>query len=816
MKAILSALLLLLCLNALGQTGLKNSTAPGTISGIITAKNNGMPVDGAVIILKKLNDSLFSKSTSSDKFGAFKFSNITSGSYTIGVKYVGYKDYNNGEILIDDVNISINLPAIRLDVADHNLNEVVIKSQRKAYTEQKIDRIIVNVDQLLSNTGVSAVEVLSNAPGVELIDNTLSLRGKQGVTIYIDGRQTFLTGTELVNYLNALPSGSIDKLELMPNPPVKYHVKGNSGVINIITKKNRTNGFNGNLAASYGQGRYSKSNYSLNLNYKTDKIYFSSDFAYFSKNNYFKMVRKRVFHFTDQSENYMIDQDNFETSNERSTHYKLGLDVLLDTNNKVGLIVDGMTSPYRENGNYFLQFSQMLPDSMIHTLSELTHHTRHVTLNFYYEHKFKRAGENIRIDADYLNYQKNALQVLNSNTYLPKSALLFSDYNLLTQTPFRATVYSLKSDYETKVLYRIKLSAGLQSVYSKRISKALYFNTPGIINDSLTNSSTYVEHINSAYISLDREWKKFSLSIGLRFENNSSYTEQFNSAGNSYQRVRSTNNVLFPKLYLLYKLDVAAVNTLNFSFGSQISRPGYSSLNPFAFYFDRYTILQGNAALQPERSINFDLSFSHAGAFTLGATFSKGKNKIIPYYYISGQSLVNTSFNVPNTYDFVVYTTGGLDIFKWWRANLFNELSNLSVKGVIAGNDLLNNSVLTYRLSGNNQFKLSKSWNVELSGNYRTKMTLGQGYYLPIWRINASLQKKIFEGKGTITLSGADVFHSWKIRRNIAVNNANIAMENQNDTQQLNLAFSYRFGLSGKPSSNKSGLKTERNRAGVN
>lgn len=811
MKVILSALWLLLCLNVTAQ----NIEGKGTITATIVMTSSGQPIEGALINIRKSGDSTFSKTISSDKLGSFKFDNLSSGTYSITVNHIGYQEYRSGLLVINTVNFNINLNQIKLSVEAHQLKEVVITS-KKAYTEQKIDRTIVNVSQLLSNTGVNAVEVLNNAPGVDVSDDGISLRGKQGVTIYIDGRQTFLDGQQLLNYLKSLPSGTIEKLELMPIPPAKYHVEGGGGLINIITKKNKTDGLNGSFSATRGQGRYSKSNYNLNLNYKTGRINFFGNVGYSSNNSYFKVQRNRVFNFTDPVNNYSIYQDNFETSNTRSTNYKAGFDAEIDTNTSAGIVVDGLISPYREGGDYLLQFNHTLPDSLVKTQSHLIRHTDDVALNLYYQHKFKKEGENIRIDADYLNYSDNADQQLNSDTYLPNQSTLFSNYKLTTKNPFKANVYSLKADYETKTVASIGVSAGVQAIYSKRNSNGIYFNGAGAQNDSLTSSNSYDEHINAAYISLNKELKNFTIEAGLRFENSSSNARQYNYAGTPYQPLQITYNNLFPKLYAYYKLDSAAVNTFNFSFEAGVNRPDYSSLNPFAFYFDRYTNFRGNASLLPERTMDFDLSFTHSGRLTVGASFSRGKNTIVQYYYVDGQSLVWTSVNVPKRHNIAIYSTVNVPIFKWWTANLFTQLSDRTFSGLISGSSLLDSRKLVFQLSGNNQFKFSKGWSAELSGAYRTKNTIGQGYYLPIYRLNTSLQKKLLKGKGTITLSGLDILHSWKIKREVGLNNALLTSTNFNDTRQVNLTFAYRFGIESKKRTNKSGLQTERDRAGVN
>ena len=812
MKAILLALWLLLCLKLSAQ----NINATGIITGSVSSKETGLPVDGATAILKKDRDTMFSKLSFTNKSGVFKFDQLTDGTYYILIKHLRYSDYKSASFVINEKNRQLVIPGIILQMQSHNLKEVVIKAGPKAFTEQKLDGTIVNVAALISNTGVSAMEVLNNSPGVEVTDDAISLRGKQGVTVYIDGRQSYLAGKDLVDYLRSLPSATLDKIELMPNPPAKYHVNGNSGIINIITKKNNSQGFSGNLAVSHGQGEYAKSNYSLNLNYKTGKLNFFADGAYSSTNNYFKVNRVRNLQFADVTDNYSISQDNFETSNRKNIHYRFGFDEDINENNSIGLVIDGFSGPYKENGNYLLQFAQQKPDSLIKTQSDLVRQTTDVSGNFNYQHKFNKTGQLLNISADYLNYYDNAVQNLNSNTYLPNNAAVADSYTMLTKNPFNANVYSLKADYETKLMDGIKFSTGLQSIYSIRNSSGNYFTGTNLPDDSLDSKLRYSENINAAYISFNKELKFFAIQAGLRYEQTHTKMQQFNYAGAITGLQNLNYNDLFPTVYVSYKLDTIATNNLIFSFSTRIDRPDYSSLNPFSFYFDKYTLIRGNAALQPQHTANFDLSFNHLSNFTVGAIFTKGSNSIIQYYEVSQQSLINNTINI-NSYTYLgLYSNTAIPLLKWWKANLYGSLYEQDYSGNTPDGTYLNNKVFTALLSGNSQFKFNKDWSAELSGYYRTKTTFGQGIYLPVWRLNTSVQKKVFNGKGAFTLSGMDLLHSWKIRRDIMVDNAEIISSNSNDTRQVNLAFTYRFGASGKTYTPKTGLQTERSRAGVN
>ena len=275
MKAILLALWLLLWANLNAEPVVKDTSEINKKGALVkgTVKSeSGKALESATVILMSVVDSLKLSTSSTDKNGVFEFKGLTTGRYYITIHHVGYSVHQSQSFFIKSENDVVDLKMILLNMHDEKLKEVVIRAVQKPFIEHKIDRTIVNVGSLISNTGTTAIEVLNNVPGIEVVDDVILLRGKQGVTVYIDDKQSFLQGKELLNYLKALPSGMLDLIELMPNPPAKYRTNGGAGVINIKTKKNSTQGLNGNFSASQSRGRYSRSNYNMNLNYKKNKF----------------------------------------------------------------------------------------------------------------------------------------------------------------------------------------------------------------------------------------------------------------------------------------------------------------------------------------------------------------------------------------------------------------------------------------------------------------------------------------------------------------------------------------------------------------
>lgn len=229
------------------------NTGKGQISGKILNEQK-QAFDLATVALFRVQDSTLLKSSFTEQDGKFAFEQLKEGDYRIKISAMGYQNYQTEVLHITALNPGLLLPDISLMATTKNLKEVSIVGQ-KAFVERKIDRTVVNVDALIANSGTTAMDVLEKSPGVSVDQNgVISLKGKQGVTIFIDDKPTYLSGADLESYLRSLPSASLDQIELMTNPPARYDAAGKAGVINIKTKKTNSRGFNGGLNLAYTQG----------------------------------------------------------------------------------------------------------------------------------------------------------------------------------------------------------------------------------------------------------------------------------------------------------------------------------------------------------------------------------------------------------------------------------------------------------------------------------------------------------------------------------------------------------------------------------
>lgn len=225
----------------------------GKISGTIKGGGDQKTIDVASISLLRQADSSLIKTSVTDEQGNFVFENVNEGTYLIAASSVGHAKVYSAPINLTAQNITVNTGILQLMPSGKYMNEVVVISKRQ-FVERRIDKTILNPDALISNTGTTALEVLEKAPGVTVDkDGNISLKGKAGVVVMLDGKPSYMTASDLANYLRSMASSTIDQVEIMTNPSAKYDASGNSGIINIKTKKNKQKGFNGSTSIAYGQ-----------------------------------------------------------------------------------------------------------------------------------------------------------------------------------------------------------------------------------------------------------------------------------------------------------------------------------------------------------------------------------------------------------------------------------------------------------------------------------------------------------------------------------------------------------------------------------
>ncbi|TWJ00628.1 outer membrane receptor protein involved in Fe transport [Mucilaginibacter frigoritolerans] len=772
------------------------------------------PLDGATLYLVRAVDSTLVKTAITEVNGMYAFDRIPQGAYKVTVSMVGFETYKSAVINLDK---DLTLPAIILKQKGTVLKEVAVTTT-KPLIEHLIDRTVVNPGALISNSGTSALEVLEKSPGVMVDENgTISLKGKSGVMVYIDDKPTYLSGDDLANYLRAMPSANIDRIELMPNPPAKYDAAGNGGVINIRTNHIKEVGFNGNLNLSINQGRETRSNNSLNLNYRYSKLNISAGFNYFNNNFYNDLDINRYFDQSVTGVSPIFLQESIRRRTARGYSGRINVDYYASDKTTFGIGLSGLINPLitKTLSTSKLLSTQNQLDSTIIANDYQNRQFKNGGINLNYRHQFDKKGTELTFDADYINYNTQQNQSYDNNSYYPDGTLYYNDL-LIGNLPSDINIYSIKTDFTHPLINGFKLDAGLKTSFTQTNNIADYFNT---VNDvttpdySKTNHFIYKENINAAYVNASKDLGRLSIQFGLRFENTVSEGHQLGNVQVRDSSFKRNYNSLFPTFYMQYKLDSVGNQQLGFNYGRRIDRPYYADLNPFLSPIDKFTYYTGNPYLLPTYSDNYELSYTLKWVtFTLD--YSHTKDDVDETIEIENGIYYSRPGNIGETYTKELDIDGGFDAAKWLNVQLFTSINFTHyISNFYTGP--LDTHGVRYFAHPVLTFKPGKDWTIQTDGLYQSKFTSTQFLIGKREQFNSAVSKKLSKST-TLKLSANDIFHSsvnsGMINYLAGTKLANY--RNVSDSRYVQLSLSYRFGktIKNQRQHEANGAQSEENR----
>jgi hypothetical protein len=683
-----------------------------------------------------------------------------------------------------------------LPFQSQNLKEVKVVA-RKKLVEQKIDKMVINVDAAITNAGTTAMDVLEKSPGIQVDkDGNISLKGKQGVMVMLDGRPTYLSGPELANLLRGMESSQIEQIEIMTNPPAKYDAAGNSGVINIKTKKSKLKGFNGSASANYGQGKYAKFNESLSLNYRNNKINLFGNFSHGRYNNFNQLDIYRRYKNEDESTRAIFEQGSFNRNTWNNHNAKIGMDYYATKKTTFGVVLSGFTNPSDENGfnKSFLKNPSATTDSIVESRSTTNQRWSSGALNLNMRHAYDSTGRELTADIDVVKYDVSNVQNFSNISFTP-TMIKQSEDNLRGDIPMKISIYSAKMDY-TRPIKDGKIEAGWKASYVENDSRANYYN---LIDEeshpdyTKTNYFRYKENINAGYINFNKKLStKWEMQTGLRFENTNYSGLQW---GNPTQKDSSFNksyNGIFPTVYIKYSADKN--NQIGLSVGRRIERPRYEDLNPFMFFIDKYTYGRGNPYLLPQYSNNIELSHTFKGFLTTTLNYGETKNMFSEIFDQEGSyATVVTQGNIGKRENMGVAMSAQIPVAKWMSSNVYANYNHDKLNGKLVGEDF-QVSAGNVTVNVNNQLTFKKGWSGEVSGWYRSKGVWGQIQSYPMGALTTGVSKQVLKGKGSVKMSVRDIFYTQPAKGDINFKSTEAHFRSHWDSRQVNFTFTYRFG----------------------
>lgn len=775
-----------------------SSWSQSAIKGMIKDEA-GKAVFSATVSLLQASDSATVKFALSDKEGRYYFSTIMEGKYFISASSVGFdKAYSSMFSLDKEV---VEIPPLSLLHSKNVLKNVTVTASRP-FIEMQLDKMVINVEASPTNAGANVLEVLAKSPAISVdMDENISLNGKQGVMILIDGKTTYLSGKDLSALLKSMPASNTDQIEIMTNPPAKYEAEGMAGVINIKTKKTKKDGWNGSFSTNVGMDIFSingntqttfNTENNINFNYKKGKVnlFGSGGFGHFSGRSF------ATYDKTYYTPAYAINGYSFFWYNGsfKGNYFPLsiGLDYYINKKNTVGITLNKTISSYQQprdrKTNLWDQNHQLLEHYDSYTKPK--YEFNRTTLNINWKHSIDTLGQEISLDADYVHYGIPYKDTLKTDYYTNQiiSQTSFLSNNNQTNTD----IFAFKSDY-TKPFKDGKFEAGVKlSLVQTDLDNLFYRygNNQWASDVNLSNHSSYKENINAAYINVNKKLKKWSLQAGLRLENMNMNANQSLGA----YTIDRTNTGLFPSFFAGY--DLNKNNMMKFSVSRRINRYSFYSIMPYKQVVDSLDISHGNPELKPEHSNRLELGYAYKNKYfvTLSYTITHdairyvaaqvGEQKITEFYPVNVDKLNSLNLNIVTP----------VKIAKWWDINLFTNVYNNKFYNL--QNNTISKFYLTLNEKMSNTFNLGKGLKGELVLDYTTRSVdqLGE-VFARFNNISIGLQKQIMKEKGSLTLNISDPFQ-WCYRyRSIGTYlRMNESDNNYFSSRGIGLTFNYRFG----------------------
>lgn len=780
----------------------------GTIMGKVLDELN-KPVPLATILLINATDSTLAKGEVTDESGAFRMENIVSGNYLLRITFLGYETVEESL----SVGESVDLGEIYLKKSTASLEEVTVSAERPLI-ERVNDKLVMNVESSALASAGSMLDVLQRAPGVTVDnDGNIRLKGREDVLVMMDGKETYLSPDQLAAQLKNSPAESVSKIEVISNPGAKYEAQGSAGIINIVTKKNKKPGLNGSVNGGVSRGELWSYDGGLNLNYHNKKFNLFGNYNYSNEGQYQTRDIRRTVNY----ENVItqIYDDNEQTNYYTDHSYKAGIDYYINERNTLGFVASGYF--FGEVDDNFTAVSVYDANQNIQSSStsegDIHGKFNNISLNLNYDVKLDTAGQALTVNADYAYYDG-----LNDDTYTTTyyntennqagEPELLNNYN-----PTTVDIKSLKLDYTYPFSAKLKLDAGAKVSYvitDNDLLVTLFENDEWVEDSTRSNHFRYTENINAVYVSASGQFGKMSVQAGLR-------GEQTVADGNSYTLENTFHRnyfQLFPSLSINYA--VSDNHALGLSYSRRIDRPRYQSLNPFTFYLDQYLLSKGNPNLQPQLTQSVSLSYTFRQRYTVSADYSYTVDNIIDLFYQNDST--GLVVEMPDNFDHQHYYSTSffapIDVTKWWSVTPAITVYYITETEQYESS-VFSNSDWSWNGNLQNTFQLPAGFVLDVSAFYQSAGIWSIAEFKSFGSVDAGLKKKVLKDNGTIRLSAQDIFNTNHITGSIKYANLDGYVEQGNDTRQIKLSFTYRFGSQPQQRNHEGGNEDEKSRVGT-
>jgi len=743
------------------------------------AKNTPLPFANVDVLVGKE----IKTSGTTDEKGKVTLSNVPLGKIKIIANSAGFIDFIQEYEITQTTQ---DLGKLNLKMQDQStLATVTVRAETSTYRTE-IDKRVVDVGKDLVSAGANVADVLNNIPSLSVDGQSgeLSLRGNENVRVFIDGKPSNIPTAQL---LKQLPSNSISKIEIITQPSAKYDPDGNSGIINIVTVKNKREGYNIGMDAGYTIGRKSRYNAGINGNYNTGKFNFFGNYSgNFGKNEFLGNVTN----FTNEN------RQNFSLLNDSNAHnFKVGFDYFI--NDKTALTF--YTGQNYNNDSSLSDFKVSYfdtPNSIEKNITDSDGDSKNSDYSLNFKREFKDTDNYIELDALYSKFTDTDFSNFNNQT--PDINNYIQDSDSERNTIRLNLNYGLKMDkigkFESGLQFR---QEKVESLFLTNEIQNVYDDNDNLIETLIIGDRNFdwTRNIYSAYTNYNNKWNKFGLQLGLRIENvdETGIFDYFNTPDNPNKSdYDNTYFQFYPSTYFTY--DVTDKTTFSLNYSRRIDRPGIGQISPIREWNAPLISSYGNPDLKPQLTNSFE--------FGILKKFKNGTLNFNIFYRIIEDQFYRTLTTDASDPDKVILSFAnydqsdsyGLEISsnykftKWFSTNASFDIFNNKIQ---VGNTAKDATPWNLRL--NNNFKISKNFSIQNFVMYRGKNIFAQGEMKPMWRMDLGARYTFMDGKANLSARMSDIFKTFYAQADIDtpfISEGNFRWE----AQTFFIGFSYNFG----------------------
>ncbi len=765
-----------------------------TISGNVKDETN-TPIAYANVVLLHVENSTFIAGTTTNDDGVFEIEAPKSDNIVLKISFLGFEEYT----IIADASGNLDIGSVILKEKAQSLEGITVIAKRPT-VKRLVDRLVFNVENsTLSNNNV--LDVLKHTPGVLVHDDNITIKNAIP-TVYINDRKVHLSISEVQQLLEGTSATNIKSIEVITNPPAKYEAEGGA-VLNIVTSKNIIAGYNGSIFGNYKQGsEFPKYAFGTSHFFKTKKL-----------NTYlnYSISPRKDFNYKNESINFIENNQNttsWETDFERiretaNQNINANIDYEFDDNNSLGFSTNMIISlrdnakTYSNSTTNVFNASKVL-DSLFKTENRLANETFNLAFNLKYIHKFKRAGEELSINAHYTNYDFSGFQNVDSEYFFPNEENSFRDNRFQTFSSQKIKLYTGQIDYELPISDSAQFEAGLKfsNIQSESVLNQFIFENDEKIED-LQNSDIFLydETTYAAYASYSKKWTKWDFKLGLR-------TEYTNTIGNSMSTNTISNNdyvKFFPSIHLLNR--ISDNNEIYFNYNKRIHRPRYKQLNPFRYFINDNTYSTGDPNLLPQIDDQFILGYNFSSDYTFEVYYRNESNPTLEFVYQNNEEnvLIYQNTNTENSYSYGIDFMLNKQITPWWDVYFLTSYFYYENKFALINT---NNDNLFFTDKWSlyaefiNYFTLlkDKSLTANVSYTYLSPTVEGPTLASTIVGLDINIRKALWNNRASLSIGVTDVFNTQNFSAKTKYANQDSFIDFKRENRLFVLGFNYKFG----------------------